>query len=94
LLGANGSAWFAARIRDQISTLIEERAQLRDQLPTFKRQAPEMGIPRTVAITLASNLLISTLTWWLEYGKQYSPKQMVSWFLDFVINGYVHIFGL
>ena len=94
MLGTNGSSWFTARMRDQISNLIEQREQLRDQIPTLKRQMPEMGIPRTVAITLASTLLISTVTWWLENGKQYSPKQMASWFLEFVLNGYVRVLGL
>ncbi len=94
LLGTNGSSWFTARMRGQISNLIEQREQLRDQIPTVKRQVTETGIPRTVAITLASTLLISTVTWWLENGKEYSPKQMASWFLEIVLNGYVRVLGL
>lgn len=94
LLGAYGSAWFTTRLRDQISIFIEQREQLRDQIPTVKRQVPETGIPRTVAITLASTLLIDAVTWWLENGKQYSPKQMASWFLEIVLNGYVRVLGL
>ncbi len=94
LLGSNGSSWFTARMRDQISDLIEQREQLRDQIPTVQRQAPETGIPRKAAIRLASTLLISTVTWWLENGKQYSPKQMASLFLEIVLNGYVRVLGL
>ena len=45
-------------------------------------------------MTLFSNLLISTLAWWLEGGKQYSPEQIASWFLDLAINGYVYMLGL
>jgi AcrR family transcriptional regulator len=94
LLGSNGSSWFTARMRDQISNLIEQREQLRDQIPTVKRQAPETGIPRKAAITLASTLLISTVTWWLENGMQYSPKQIASLFLEIVLNGYIRVLGL
>lgn len=94
LLGMNGSRWFEARMRDQISSMIDQREQLRDQIPAFERNTPEMGIPRTVTITLASNLLLSTITWWLEKGKEYTPQQMASWFLEFALHGYVRVLGL
>ena len=51
-------------------------------------------MPRKVNRALASNLLISTVAWWLESGKQYSAKQISSWFLDLAINGYVRVLGL
>jgi len=94
LLGRNGSSWFVARLRDHIFTLIDERERLRDQLPDLQRIPPQSGIPRKVAITLASNSLISTLAWWLEDGSHYSPRQVASWFLEVTINGYVHVLGL
>jgi AcrR family transcriptional regulator len=94
LLGKNGSTWFAARMRDQITAFIEQREQLRDQLSEFDRNISGIEIPRTVAITLGSNLILSTVTWWLEYGKDYSPQQMASWFLEFVLHGYVRVIGL
>jgi hypothetical protein len=94
LLGKNGSSWFAARLRDQIFNMIVQREQLRDQIPEFDRNTSEIGIPRTVAITLVSNLLLSTVTWWLEYGREYSPHQMACWFLEFVLHGYVRVLGL
>ncbi len=94
LLGRMGSAWFVARIRDYFIELINEREQQRAQLPAFRGKKFESKMPREVAMTLMSNLLVSTIAWWLESGKQYSPQQIASWFLALAINGYVHELGL
>lgn len=94
LLGSKGSAWFVVRVRDHFVSLIEEREQRRAQLPAFQGKTFQSKIPRKVVMTLASNLLISTIAWWLESGKQYTPKQIASWFLGLAINGYVHELGL
>ena len=55
---------------------------------------PGVRVPRNVALTLASNLLISAIARWLEDGKQYSPGQMAGWVLDLSIHGYVRVLGL
>ncbi len=94
LLGKKGSSWFAAKMRDYFIRLLEEREQQRIQLSAFQGKTFQNRMPRKVAMTLASNLLISTIAWWLESGKQYSPKQIASWLLDLAINGYVHVLGL
>jgi len=80
-------------MRDHFVTLIVEREQLRAQLPAFQGKTFQSKMPRKVAMILASNLLISTLAWWLESGREYSPKQMASWFLELAVNGYVHGLG-
>jgi AcrR family transcriptional regulator len=94
LLGRKGSSWFVARVRDYFTSLMEEREQQRAQLPAFRGKTFQSTMPRKVAMTLMSNLLISTVAWWLESGKQYSPKQIAGWFLDLGINGYVRVLGL
>ena len=94
LLGRNGSNWFVNRLRDHIVNLIEEREMLRDRLPALRRTPPRTRIPRQVAITFAANLLISTIAWWLEGGRQYSPQQVAVWFLEVTIGGYVSALGL
>lgn len=94
LLGRMGSAWFVARIRDYFIQLMNEREQQRAQLPAFRGEKFESQIPREVAVTLMANLLVSTIAWWLESGKQYSPRQIASWFLALAINGYIHELGL
>jgi AcrR family transcriptional regulator len=94
LLGGNGSAWFTTRMRDQFTEFLEQREQILHQPRVKKHENEEIGMPRMVRLTLASNLLLSTITWWLESGKEYSPKQMASWFVEFVMHGYVRILGL
>lgn len=94
LLGRHGSSWFVARMRDQIVDLTEEREQLRDRIAIQKRRPHQTKMPMKVAITLASTLLINTIAWWLENGTEYSPKQIASWFLEIIINGYVNALGL
>ena len=94
LLGQKGSAWFVARMRDQFVAMLDEREQRRARLAAARGKKLSGKMPRQVALTLASNLLMSTLAWWLESGRPYSPAQMASWFLDIAINGYVRALGL
>ncbi len=94
LLGRKGSSWFVARMRDHFVSLMEERERLRDQLPAMQRKTQSPKVPREVALTLTANLIIGTIAWWLESGKQYSPRQIATWFLELLINGYVKVIGL
>ncbi|HEX9074480.1 MAG TPA: TetR/AcrR family transcriptional regulator [Anaerolineae bacterium] len=94
LLGSKGSSWFSAKVREYFITLLVEREQQRAQLPAFRGKTFKSRMPRKVALTLAANLLISTVAWWLESGRQYSPQQMAGWFLDLATNGYVRVLGL
>jgi hypothetical protein len=81
-------------MRDHFIKLIDEREKLRAKLPALQGKVLQGEIPTKVAITLESTFLISTIAWWLESGKQYSPKQIANWFLTLTINGYVHALGL
>jgi AcrR family transcriptional regulator len=94
LLGQNGSSWFTTKMRDQITVFLEQREQLLIQSHAKKLGNEEIDMPRMVGLALASNLLLSTVTWWLENGKEYTPKQMAKWYVEFVLHGYVRILGL
>jgi len=94
LLGRHGSSWFVARMRDQFINLVEEREQLRDRIPILQQTPRQTKIPMKVAFFLMSTLMVSTIAWWLESGREYSPKQIASWFLEIAINGYVDALGL
>ncbi len=94
LLGRKGSSWFAAKMRDYCIQLLADREMQRAQLAGFQEKPFQSKMPSNVAMTLVSNLLVSTIAWWLESGKQYSPKQIASWFLDLAANGYVYVLGL
>lgn len=94
LLGSKGSPWFVARVRDQFITLMEDREKRRGELTTLQGKTLQSKMPRKVAMTFAANMVTSTISWWLESGKQYSSRQIASWFLNLAIDGYVHVLGL
>jgi AcrR family transcriptional regulator len=91
LLGKNGSSWFAMRMRDYTVSVMDERERLRARLPGVKRGQEAM--PREVALAFTANLLISTLTWWLESESRYSPREVATWFRRFLFSGYPHALG-
>src|SRR5262249_21103269 len=72
LLGGKGSSWFTAKMRSQMTEFLEQREQLFHQLQGRKSDTEEIGMPKLVGLTLVSNLLLSTMTWWLENGQEYS----------------------
>lgn len=94
LLSGNGSSWFRTKMDSQIIDFLEQRDQLLNQPQEKKTSAAEIDIPKAVGLALASNLLPSTVTWWLENEKDHPPKQMAKWFVEFVMHGYVRILGL
>lgn len=91
LLGKNGSSWFAMRMRDYAVSVMDERERLRARLPGVKRGQEMM--PREVALVFTANLLVSTLTWWLESEASYSPHEVATWFRRFLFSGYPHALG-
>ncbi len=94
LLGSKGSSWFVAKMRDHFVQLLEEREKQRAQLPTLQEKITQSRIPRAAAMTLMANLMIGTVAWWLESGKQYSAEQVAGWFLSLAMHGYIHEIGL
>lgn len=94
LLGGSGSSWFTAKMRSQITDFLEQREQILGEFQVRKYDTDAIDMPKKVGLALASNLLLSTITWWLDNGIEYSPRQMAAWFIEFVVHGYVRILGL
>lgn len=94
LLGRHGSSWFAARLRDLISSNLVLREDLREQVMADMQQPPQPRIPKEVRAALLAGLLVGALSWWLEDGAAYSPPEMARWFLRFAVRGYYHSIGL
>ena len=94
LLDRNSGPWVTARMRDHIIRMIGEREELRDRLSSKERKAAQARMPKQVAITLTANLFISTIAWWLESGKQYSAREVASWVIELLGNGYAHAIGV
>ena len=92
MLGKNGSPWFAARMREHIIKLILERERL------WKQQAgprPQLdpAMPQELPVIQISHVLIGTIVWWLESEKNYTPRQMATWFYRFAFYGYLSARG-
>ncbi len=94
LLGPGSGPWVAARMRSYFINMMGEREQLRDRLASRERKMTRARMPKPVAITLTANLLISTVAWWLESGKQYSAREIASWVIELLVNGYAHAIGV
>ena len=76
LLGRKGSPWFVRKMRADLSGLVRERGHLphgpdASSLPvhTFSDEfVPD----------LVSTMFVEAITWWLEHGRPYTPKEMAT----------------
>jgi AcrR family transcriptional regulator len=74
LLGSKGSPWFVRKMRAALKDLIKERGQRphgtdADSLPTHTFS--DEFVP-----DLVSTLFVEAITWWLEHGRPYPPKEI------------------
>ncbi len=92
MLGKNGSSWYADRMREYAISLLLERERERQQHVGPTRQN-DPAMPQELPIILFSHVLIGAIVWWLESEKSYTPKQMATWFLRFMLHGYVYARG-
>ena len=76
LLGRKGSPWFVRKMRAALSGLVNERGRLphgpgASSLPvhTFSDEfVPD----------LVSTLFVEAITWWLEHGQPYTPREIAT----------------
>ena len=92
MLGKNGSSWFAARIREHIIKLMLENERQWEQQARPRPQI-DPAIPEELPVMQLSHVLIGTIVWWLESEKNYTPRQMATWFLRFAFYGYLSARG-
>ena len=92
MLGNNGSPWFAARMREHIIKLILEREK-RWKHPVETRQSIDTTMPSELPVMQLSHVLIGTIVWWLESEKNYTPRQVATWFHRFAFSGYLSARG-
>jgi hypothetical protein len=77
LLGSKGSPWFARKMRERLSDLIIARGHL-----LHGQEASAHPIPRVaegLIATLVSAMFVEAITWWLEQGKPYMPKEIATY---------------
>jgi AcrR family transcriptional regulator len=78
LLGSKGSPWFVRKMRARLSDLIKERGQ--GHLP--HRPNASANILHTFSDEfvpdLVSAMFVEAITWWLEQGRPYTPKEIAT----------------
>jgi AcrR family transcriptional regulator len=97
ILGPRGNPWFVARMRNQIAALLREREELREkarkELGYAEQKYERNDPPIEFIVACVTNLLLGTISWWLEAGRPYSPEQMASWLVNFIARGYLYTIG-
>jgi AcrR family transcriptional regulator len=75
LLGSKGSPWFVMKMRASLSNLIKERGHL--------PHGPDVSAPfhtfsDEFVPDLVSTMFVEAITWWLEQGRPYTPKEIAT----------------
>jgi AcrR family transcriptional regulator len=76
LLGSKGSPWFVRKMRTALSELVKERGRL-PHGPDASAH-PVHAFSDEYVPDIASALFVDTITWWLEHGQPYTPKEMAT----------------
>lgn len=74
LLGSRGSPWFAQKLRAELADLVKRRANV-----PHRPGAPDHilhPISDDCVPALVSAMFVEAITWWLEQGMPYSPRQI------------------
>ena len=75
LLGRKGSPWFVRRMRASLGDLIVARGR-HPHGPNAGQ--PAHSFPDGFAPDLVSTLFVEAVTWWLEQGRPYTPREIAT----------------
>lgn len=81
LLGKKGSPWFVRRMRARLAALITQRGTLGGPHGLFmSAHAPHSAHPfsDTFVPNLVATMFVEAITWWLEQGQPYTPKELAT----------------
>jgi AcrR family transcriptional regulator len=76
LLGKQGSPWFARKMRTSLAGLVNERGHL-PHGPTTSAH-PRHTFSDGFVPELVAALFVEAITWWLEQGRPYTPREMAT----------------
>ena len=76
LLGGKGSPWFVRKMRAALSSLIKERGHLPHGPDASAR--PVHSFSDEFVPDLVSTMFVEAITWWLEHGRPYTPKEIAT----------------
>ena len=76
LLGRKGSPWFVRKMRAALSDLVKERGHLPHGPNASAR--PIHTFSDKFVPDLVSAIFVEAITWWLEQGRPYTPKEIAT----------------
>jgi AcrR family transcriptional regulator len=76
LLGSKGSPWFVRKMRAALSDLVKERGRL-PHGPDASAHPVHLFSDELVP-DIVSAMFVEAITWWLEHGRPYTPKEMAT----------------
>src|SRR5579859_833544 len=76
LLGKKGSPWFVRKMRASLAGLVKERGRLPHGPDASAR--PVHTFSDELVPDLVSTLLVEAITWWLEQGRPYTPREIAT----------------
>jgi AcrR family transcriptional regulator len=76
LLGRKGSPWFVWKMRAALAGLVKERGHV-PQGPSPSEQSVH-AFSDTFVPDLVSALFVEAITWWLEQGRPYTPREIAT----------------
>lgn len=74
LLGRKGSPWFVMKMRASLAEMVKQHAHTPIRLPGVD---PRIFADDFVPSLLAA-LYVETITWWLEQGRPYTPREIAT----------------
>jgi AcrR family transcriptional regulator len=76
LLGRKGSLWFVRKMRARLSDMVKEHGRVPSRMNASDR--PVYTFPDEFVPDLVSTMFVEAITWWLEQGRPYTPKQVAT----------------
>ena len=76
LLGRKGSPWFVRKMRASLASLVRERGHL-PHGPNASA-LPVHTFSDEFVPDLVSTMFVEVITWWLEQGRPYTPKEIAT----------------
>ena len=76
LLGSKGSPWFARKMRASLAGLVKERGRFPHGPHASAR--PVHTFSDEFVPDLVSALFVEAITWWLEQGRPYTPREIAT----------------
>jgi AcrR family transcriptional regulator len=76
LLGSKGSPWFVRKMRAALGSLVKERGRL-PHGPEASAHSVHHFSDELVP-DLVSAMFVEAITWWLEHGRPYTPREMAT----------------